>query len=141
MKPARTALRTIAVATAIGGFVADWNRTHLFNSRWPAHARFHDAWTIASGTFLGGSALYFLRDAADNRDVAIGATLPAIFWMSQGAAFAFPGTAGLEAEFPQYVPQVRGVWLNERFASAAMLAAIAGAYILERRTRKDENRI
>ncbi|WP_368783640.1 DUF6640 family protein [Arthrobacter sp. B1805] len=48
MKPARTVLRTIAVATAVGGFIADWNRTHLFNPQWPPHARFHDAMSITS---------------------------------------------------------------------------------------------
>jgi hypothetical protein len=129
----RNALRALALTTAVSGFVADWNRTHLFNPAWPPHARFHDAMTIALGTCLGGSALYLLRDGADSREVAVGAALPALFWGSMGAAFAFPGTAGLEAEFPQYVPQVRGVWINERFPSALMTAAAAMAFALERR--------
>lgn len=133
MTVGRKALRTLAALTAIGGFAADWNRTHLFNAGWPAHARFHDAMTIVLGAFLGGSALHLLREEADQRDVAMGAVLPAAFWMSMGAAFAFPGTAGLEAEFPQYVPRVRGVWINERFPAVVMTAAAAGAYALERR--------
>src|SRR3954451_19657047 len=115
MTVGRKVLRGIAGATAVGGFLADWNRTHLFNPSWPPHARFHDAMTIALAAGLGGSALYFLREGADERDVALGAALPALAWSSMGAAFAFPGTAGLEAEFPQYVPRVRGVWINERF--------------------------
>jgi hypothetical protein len=89
--------------------------------------------TIALGTGLGGTALYLLRDRADTREVALGAAPPAIFWASMGAAFAFPGTAGLEAEFPRYV--VRGVWINERFPSVLMTAAATAAYILERRAR------
>jgi hypothetical protein len=133
MTTGRKALRALALITAIGGFAADWNRTHLFNPAWPPHARFHDAMTIALGTGLGGSALYLLRDGADRREVAVGAALPALFWASMGAAFAFPGTAGLEAEFPQYVPRVGGVWINERFPSAVMTAAAAAAYALERR--------
>jgi hypothetical protein len=56
-----------------------------------------------------------------------------------GAAFAFPGTAGLEAEFPQYVPRVGGVWVNERFPSALMTAAAAAAYALERRDAAREH--
>jgi hypothetical protein len=96
----RKILRTIAVMTAVGGFVVDWNRTHLFNPSWPPHARFHDAMTITLGTFLGGSALYFLRDGAGRRDVAIGALLLAFFWTSMGTAFTFPGTAGMEAGSP-----------------------------------------
>lgn len=130
----RTILRTLAAATAVGGFAADWNRTHLFNPNWPPHARFHDAMTIALGAGLGGTALYLLRDTAHEREVALGAALPALFWTSMGAAFAFPGTAGLEAEFPQYVPRVKGVWLNERFPAALLLSAAAGAYALERRS-------
>ena len=133
MTTGRNALRALALITAIGGFAADWNRTHLFNPAWPPHARFHDAMTIALGTGLGGSALYLLRNGADHREVAVGAALPALFWGSMGAAFAFPGTAGLEAEFPQYVPRVGGVWINERFPSALMTAAAAAAYALERR--------
>src|SRR4051812_16567955 len=108
MTVGRKALRALALTTAVSGFVADWNRTHLFNPAWPPHARFHDAMTIALGTGLGGSALYLLRDGADRHEVAVGAALPALFWTSMGAAFAFPGTAGLDVEFPQYVPRVRG---------------------------------
>ena len=133
MTAGRKALRALALITAISGFAADWNRTHLFNPAWPPHARFHDAMTIALGTGLGGTALYLLRSGADRGEVAIGATLPALFWTSMGAAFAFPGTAGLEAEFPQYVPRIGGVWINERFPSALMTAAAAAAYALERR--------
>jgi hypothetical protein len=133
MTTGRKALRALALITAISGFAADWNRTHLFNPAWPPHARFHDAMTIALATGLGATALYLLRDGADRREVAVGATLPALFWGSMGAAFAFPGTAGLEAEFPQYVPRVGGVWINERFPSALVTAEAAAAYALERR--------
>lgn len=133
MTTGRKVLRALALATAVSGFAADWNRTHLFNPAWPPHARFHDAMTIALGTGLGGSALYLLRDGADRREVTVGAALPALYWGSVGAAFAFPGTAGMEAEFPQYVPRVGGVWINERFPSALMVAAAAVAYAVERR--------
>jgi hypothetical protein len=141
MTTGRKALRALALITAISGFAADWNRTHLFNPAWPPHARFHDAMTIALGTGLGGSGLYLLRNGADRREVAVGAALPALFWGSMGAAFAFPGTAGLEAEFPQYVPRVGGVWINERFPSAVMTAAAAVAYALERRGARDRTPI
>ena len=45
-----------------------------------------------------------------------------------GAAFAFPGTKGLQAEFPRLVPRIRGVWIDERFASAGMLTLTALGY-------------
>lgn len=83
--------------------------------------------TIALGTSLGGTALYLQRDEADPREVALGAVLPALFWGCMRAAFAFPGTAGLEAEFPRYVPRIAGVWINERFLSVLMTVAACPA--------------
>jgi hypothetical protein len=129
-------LRAVAALTAGGGFAADWNRTHLFNPAWPPHAKFHDAQTIALGALLGGAGLYYLgRDGhpPGGADTRLGALLPALFWLSQAAGFAFPNAKGLEAEFPQYVPRLKGVWINERFSSALMLALSAAGYLLERR--------
>lgn len=151
-KLGRSVLYAVAGATAIGGFAADWNRTHLFNPSWPPHAKFHDALTISVGALLGGGGIYFLRRSGNNLnnrssrkdrdrdlDLALGAALPAVFWASQGLAFAYPGTRGLEAEFPQYVPRIGGVWINERFASGLMLALAAGGYAATRRTDRDED--
>ena len=123
----RRVLSSVAALTAVGGFLADWNRTHLFNPDWPPHARFHDAQTILLGALLGAGGLYFLR-GGEGRDLALGALLPSVFWMGQAGGFLFPGAEGLEAEFPEKVPQVGGVWLNERVASAAMLALISLGY-------------
>jgi hypothetical protein len=131
----RLLLISVAALTIVGGFVADWNRTHLFNPDWPPHAKFHDALSIALGALLGACGLYFLcRKGKDPQtDVALGALLPSLFWTAQGTSFAFPGAEGLEAEFPEKVPCVKGVWINERFVSALMLALIAAGYAAERR--------
>jgi hypothetical protein len=139
MVSGRSIQRTVAGLTTVGGFVADWNRTHLFNPAWPPHARFHDAWTISLGALLGGASLYLLRDDRTDQQAVLGAALPALFWVGQGAAFAFPGTAGLEAEFPQYVPRIKGVWINERFAAGAMLALSATGYLLDRHQAATRN--
>jgi hypothetical protein len=56
-----------------------------------------------------------------------------LFWTAQGASFAFPGAEGLEAEFAEKVPRVKGVWINERFVSILMLVQIAAGYAAERR--------
>jgi hypothetical protein len=126
-----------AALTALGGFLADWNRTHLFNPHWPPHATLHDAQSILLGSLLGASGFYFLRrrGKCPERNLAPGALLPAFFWISQGVSFAFPGAEGLEAEFPEKVPRVKGVWVNERFASALMLALITIGYAAERSRR------
>jgi hypothetical protein len=130
----RWVLTSVAALTPVGGFLADWNRTHLFNPDWPPHARFHDALTIALGSLLGASGLYYLRKKGEHpeSDLRVGALLSSLFWLAQGASFACPGAEGFEAEFPEKVPRVGGVWVNERFASALMLALIAIGYALER---------
>lgn len=135
MSAGRKILNVVAGVTAVGGFAADWNRTHLFNPNWPPHARFHDAQTVAMGALLGlgGWRMLNRQGASPQLHTAMGALLPAFFWASMGAAFAFPGAEGLQSEFPQRVPQVRGVWIDERFASAGMLGLIAVGYGLERR--------
>ena len=69
------------------------------------------------------------------RNLGLGALLPSLFWVAQGASFAFPKAEGLEAEFPEKVSRVRGVWVSERFFSALMLALIAAGYGAERRRR------
>jgi hypothetical protein len=136
----RWILTTVAALTAVGGFLADWNRTHLFNPNWPPHAKFHDAQSILLGALLGASGLYFLwrRNEHPESNLALGALLPAVFWIAQGASFVFPGAEGLEAEFPEKVPRIRGVWLNERVPSALMLALIAVGYLAERRVYESD---
>lgn len=130
----RRLLTSVAALTTVGGFLADWNRTYLFNPNWPAHAKYHDALTILLGSFLGAIGLCFLRRRGEDpeSDLALGTLLPSLFWIAQGASFAFPGAEGFEAEFPEKVPRVKGVWVNERFSSALMLALLAIGYATER---------
>jgi hypothetical protein len=133
----RQLLRAVAALTAVGGVLADWNQTHLFNPDWPPHARFHDAQTILLGSLLGAGGLYSLRRSGGRpgRNLALGALLPSLFWISQAGSFLFPGAEGLEAEFPEKVPRIGGVRLNERAASALMLALLALGYSIERGRR------
>jgi len=59
-KTGRSLLFTVAGFTTLGGFLSDWNKTHLFNPRWTPHAKFHDGMTITLGTLLGDISLYLL---------------------------------------------------------------------------------
>lgn len=135
MSLSRKLLTAIAGATMVGGVVMDANRTHLFNPAWPPHARFHDALTISLGGLMGASGLYYLhREHRDVRgDLATGALLPALFWTAMGSSFLYPGTAGMQSEFPEKVPRVRGVWIDERFASVGALALTGVGYLRARR--------
>ena len=132
-KAGRALLRVIATMTMIGGFAADWNRTHLFNARWPPHAKFHDAMTICLAFFLGGIGLLLLRRAAiDKASLALGALLPGIFWFSQMLSFAFPNTGGLDAEFPELIPRVGSLALNELPFSILLVFFTAVGFVLSR---------
>lgn len=139
MAMGRKILTFVAGATAVGGFLVDWNRTHLFNPSWPPHARFHDAQTISMGALLGTAGLVALHgpSASHADNTAAGALLPAFFWGSMGTAFAFPGAEGLQSEFPERIPRIGGVWVDERFAAAGMLGLGALGYFLERRSLGD----
>lgn len=124
----RWILGGVAAMTATNGYLIDWNRTHLFNPNWPPHATFRNARTMLLGASLGTSALYSLRKG--NTEMA--ALLPAMFWASQAGSSVFPNTGGLESEFSDRVPKVRGVRMNEATFSAAMLALTAIGYGLAR---------
>lgn len=130
----RWILRVVAFMTIIGGFVADWNRTHLFNPSWPPHAKFHDAMTICLGVFLGALSLMLSSGEAERsrRDLRLCALLPALFYAAQAASFAFPNTGGLETEFPDLIPRVAGVPLNEMVFALGMLALSAVGFVLAR---------
>jgi hypothetical protein len=132
----RLLLSGLAGLTAVSGYLADWNRTHLYNPRWPPHAKFHDAWSILLGTGLGGFSLYLLwrRGTDPELELSLGAGLTALFWAGQAGSYLFPGTAGMESEFPHLLPRAAGIPLNEAAASAGMLALTATAYAWARRS-------
>jgi hypothetical protein len=134
-KTGRGLLVGVAAFTAAGGFLADWNKTHLFNPRWPPHARFHDAMTILLAALLGGSSLYLLQqpDAHRPRPLLWATLLPGFFWTAMAGSYAFPGAKGLKAEFPEKVKRAGGLTLGEGAASALMLSLLALGYGLARK--------
>jgi hypothetical protein len=90
-----------AAGFALGGFVADWNDTHIFNARWPAHAKFHNGQTLAFGVCLAAATLFFTwRRSGDRRTNILAAAITGgVTYWAQAAAFAFPGVAWTDPEF------------------------------------------
>ena len=117
----RRVLSSLAAFTTVSGFVFDRNRPHLHDPDWPPHARFHAARSVVSASLLGAAGSIFCSVTARTRRRTSPWTrsCPRSSNLYQAASFAFPGAKGAEYQFPEKIPQVRGVWLNERFFSAA----------------------
>ena len=128
---ARIILTVLAVFTIVAPYLADWNATHIYNPHWPPHARFHNAQTMAMAVVMGMGGLFFTWRRTEPRTSLIAGWLfTASYWVSQVAAFAFPGVAWTDPdllppghslhEFPM---QVKGdVGLFVLLAIAAVLA-------------------
>ncbi|MBO0730975.1 MAG: hypothetical protein J2P57_17095 [Acidimicrobiaceae bacterium] len=132
MRPSQLMLSGAAFGTIVGTARADLNRTHVFNSDWPPHARFHN---VAGWGTIAGSQLMSLwltwRGGPDRElGVKVAALLPMIAWAPFFVAVATPGAA-VEDE-PGELPRVIGIPLN--LIPATLIPAISGAaYWLHRR--------
>ena len=94
----------VGVFTVISPYVADWNVTHIYNPRWPPHAKFHNAQTMLLGTLLGLSAVGFAWRRATGEDsrrlaLTVAVLLAGLYWITQSLSLLFPGTAFLDPEF------------------------------------------
>jgi hypothetical protein len=123
-------LLTLANAiTAAAPLAADWNDSHIFNERWPAHARFHAVTTLAMSTTLSSANIWSLwsggSDQARGRFFA--AAVPVAYWAPFFVAPAVPGTALGDPPFP--VQRVAGVPVSLLGAAAATATAVAGWFI------------
>ncbi|MFE1959375.1 DUF6640 family protein [Streptomyces sp. NPDC059479] len=136
----RVLISLAAVTTAVGPYLADWNRTHIYNPAWPPHAKFHNAQTMSTGVALGALTVYNIWNPNGNakHNLKNGAAAASVYWLTQISALAYPGTSAAndceggendcedekKGRFPQSV------------VALPSLAAVALGYILERRRLK-----
>jgi hypothetical protein len=86
----------VAALTSFLAYVFDWNETHVYNPRWPPHAKFHNAQTLILGPLLGLSSLWLLWGEHQTKIAIVTASL---YWVSQLGSLTFPGTALVDPEF------------------------------------------
>ncbi|KKA26833.1 hypothetical protein TD95_000776 [Thielaviopsis punctulata] len=98
-------LLTLAGIGLIGGApIADLSESHIYNPRWPPHAKFHNGQTISLSILLGLATLYYThrRPASPmqrRQDVRVAVLAGSVYWVAGLLAGAFPGASGLDPEF------------------------------------------
>ncbi len=129
-EPERWLVTLLAIVTGGAAYLADWNVTHIYNPHWPPHAKFHNAQTMLLGTSLGALALYLLWAKREERYYPFGlaVTVTSIYWLTQAGSLFFPGTALVDPEFANRVPQIKGFTVNQLGIDAVLLALLGGAY-------------
>src|SRR5690242_2672209 len=122
----RSLLTLANVITAAAPMAADWNDSHIFNERWPAHARFHGVTALAMATSLSAANIWSIcsgeRDRARARFFA--AAVPVAYWAPFFAAPLVPGSAVDDP--PHSVQRVAGVPMSLLGAAATVTTAPAG---------------
>src|SRR5215469_11702004 len=91
----RSLLTLANVITAAAPFAADWNDSHIFNGRWPPHARFHAVTALTMSTALSFANIWSLWSAGSGQDRArfFAAAVPVAYWAPFFLATGVPGTA------------------------------------------------
>ena len=128
-------LLTLANAiTVVAPVAADWNESHIFNDRWPSHARFHGVVGLAMTCSLASLNVWSLwSDSTDRRTARLfAAAVPVGYW---APFFLAPLVRGTGVEDPPHpIPRVAGVPTSLLGAAATTVTAVAG-WLLDRRTR------
>ncbi len=120
-------LLTVAnVITAVAPFAADWNDSHIFNERWPAHARFHGVTALAMTATLSSANICSVWSSESDQTTArlFAAAVPVAYWAPFFLAPLVPGTAVDDLQHP--VQRVAGVPVSLLGAAATVATATAG---------------
>ncbi len=120
---------TVGVGLPVGAHLADYNATHIFNPRWPPHAKFHGAHTLLTSIMLGGLTAFFAwRPTSDRRTLVLTTSAVAsTYFVTQGLAILYPGTAFFDPKFDTPDGYVAGlpaqVPIDVAFLAVTALAA------------------
>ena len=134
-------ISVVAVFTAVGPYLADWNVTHIYNPAWLPHAKFHNAQTMVLGTILGFLTMYclWLRKGVTQQQKLNEATvLASLYWLAQLPASLFPGVALADpGKNHAQMPVIFGVELNQLIMDIIVIfPLIAVGYYLENKSLK-----
>ena len=129
--PGRILLTFSALGAAVGPYMADWSNTHVFNPRWPPHAKFHNGQTMSMGLCLGLLTLYYTwRDSPGgatgtvNDSKFIAMVTGSLYWVTGLSAICYPGAKGVDPEFGT-------AWFPQLKVFSVFLGAAVGGGALE----------
>jgi hypothetical protein len=126
----RLIFTVIGVSLPVAAHMADMNQTHIYNSRWPPHAKFHNGQTLSMSLLLGGLTTFLAWWPSNNVPAMVTAAGGAanLYFISQSTAILYPDTAYSDPEFkPQTVRGVPlAVVIDVVYLSAAVLASWLG---------------
>ena len=130
----RSLLTVANVITAAAPLAADWNDSHIFNERWPAHARFHAVTALAMTAALSSANIWSLWSSGSGQasERFFAAAVPVAYWAPFFLAPVVPGTAVDDPPYP--VKRVAGVPVSLLGAAATTATAAAGWFIDRRST-------
>ncbi|KAF2767755.1 hypothetical protein EJ03DRAFT_328942 [Teratosphaeria nubilosa] len=106
--PGRTIMLASNLFYSIGAFLADFNVTHVYNPRWPPHARFHNGQTMTLGVMLASFSIYQafspyfqrkeIRPEQARERMLWSAIVGSMYCASACSAILYPGTAWKDSE-------------------------------------------
>ncbi len=132
-RPGRWLLSLVGLFTSLGCWAADYGKTHMFNDRWPPHAKFHNGQTLMFGTLLGLLTLFYAwrRRGLGPDNLKAAALLASLYWITQATAGLLPNTALMDPEFVGSTRLPLGLTGPQPFLDVVVLVLIAAAYALE----------
>ena len=127
----RLIFTVIGVTLPVAAHAADMNRTHIYNPRWPPHAKFHNGQTLSMSLLLGGLTTLLAWWPSNNVPgmLAAAAGAASLYFISQSTAILYPNTAYFDPEFkPQTVRGVPlAVVIDVIYLSAVVVASWLGS--------------
>jgi hypothetical protein len=132
----RSLLTLANLITLAAPVAADWNDSHIFNERWPGHARFHGVTALGMAATLSSVNIWFIwsgsgdwsgpGDRSGDRATVrfFAAAVPVAYWAPFFLAPLVHGTAVDDPPHP--VPRLAGVPTNLLGAAATTATATAG---------------
>ncbi len=125
----RSLLTLANVITAAAPVAADWNDSHIFNKRWPGHARFHGVTALAMAVTLSSANIWSVWSDRGDQAAArfFAAAVPVAYWAPFFVAPLVPGAAVDDPPHP--VARVAGVPVSLLGAAATTATAAAGWFI------------